>query len=246
MRIALYIISALLSFFIFILAFAPASPFWSLVQADVKKNIPDLNIYRVGGTVWDGQGELQFRQFPPSTILWHLSATRLVNQIADIQIEAQGEGHELRARLGLSETGSFLDNLTGFIHSDYINEVSTQFGFTFSGELEIKTLNLEGDNRWLTGASGEATWSGGRILLNTGPEPQVLDLPPLNGQLTFFDRQLVLDITYKQLTLLQIKLKEGGWAEISVKARLFEVANLPGPGGSDPDETVLLLEEKIL
>ncbi len=246
MKIALYITIAILSFLVFILAFAPASPFWSLVQADVKKNIPDLNVYRVGGTVWDGQGEIQFRQFPPSTIFWHLSATQLLNRIADIQISAGGEGHELTARLSLAESESFLQDLTGLIDSDYINEVSTQFGFTFSGELKIKNLNLEGNNRWLTNADGEAYWSGGRILLNTGPDPQVLVLPPLDGQLTFVDNQLVLDITHKQLTLLKIKLKEGGWAEISIKGRLLKLANLPWPEGSNPDETVLLLEEKIL
>jgi hypothetical protein len=40
-------------------------------------------------------------------------------------------------------------------------------------------------------------------------------------------------------------LKPDGWAEISVKARLFDLAKVPWPAGSNLDETVLLLEEQL-
>lgn len=246
MKLLLYIATALLSFLVFLVIFAPASSAWSLVSEDVYNRVPDLNVFRVGGTIWDGQGEIQFRQFPTSALNWQLSPAKLINSTANFHFTAEGQGHSLQAEAALTRSSGALQSLKGSISSDYINAMSEQFGFTFSGELEIQALELTFDRQWITSASGSVHWTGGRILLNASANPQVIQLPPLDGELYFRDQQLILDITYEQLVLMQIILKEGGWAEVAVKGRLFDIANLPSLDASDPDETILLLEEKIL
>jgi hypothetical protein len=246
MKPSLYIATAMLSFLIFLVIFAPASPFWSLVGEDVQDRIPDLKVYRVAGTIWDGEAEIQFRQFPSSTLNWQLSPGELISGAANIHLWANGPGHSLQAEATLSASSGSLQSVNGVISSDYINEVSEQFGLIFSGDLEIHALNVSSDSRWVTDASGSAHWGGGQILLNTSLETQPFLLPPLDGELYFQNQQLILDIAEQNSLLIQIILKQSGWAEIAIKGRLFEVANLQLPNGSHPDETILLLEEKIL
>lgn len=230
----------------FIVVFAPASSAWALVSEDVHNRIPDLRVFRIGGTIWNGEGEIQFRQFPPSTLNWRLSPGELIKRTANLHLTATGQGHSLQAGAAIGPSYGAIQSLQGVISSHYINEVSEQFGFTFSGEIEIQEINLSVDNQWITSANGTAKWSGGRILLNTPMAPQTIELPPLDGELYLRNQQLVLDITYQQLVVMQIVLKKGGWAEVSIKGRMFDIANLTSPGDSGPDETILLLEEKIL
>jgi hypothetical protein len=242
MKLILYIATAVLSFLIFLIIFAPASPAWSLIDKDVQDRIPDLNVSRVGGTIWNGQAEIQFRQFPPSTLNWQLSPGKLIQGTAKFHLLVDGQGHSIQSEATLGSTSGSLQSAKGVISSDYINKVSEQYGLIFSGDLEFQELNVVANNDWITGATGSARWTGGQILLN---QNQTILLPPLDGELYFQNQQLILDITEQNSQLIQIILKQSGWAEIAIKSRMLEIANLPLPTGSHPEETILLLEEKI-
>ncbi|MCH7741431.1 MAG: type II secretion system protein N [Proteobacteria bacterium] len=242
----LYISIAVASFLMFIIVFAPATPVWSLIRETVHERVPDLNVYRVSGTIWSGESEIQFRRFPPSLVTWQLSPVDLIKGVAKIRVRAQGEGHLLEAEVALTASNADIKSLHGTIDSNYVNVVSEEFGFTFSGNLEIRELSISADRIWITGAAGTAHWTGGRIIITTAAGPQSFVLPPLQALFLMRQQRLILDITHQQQTLISIILRKGGWAEIAIKARMFVLANLPMPGGSDRDETILLIEEKIL
>jgi hypothetical protein len=167
----------------------------------------------------------------------------LIQGTANMHLLVDGQGHSIQTEATLGSSSGSLQSAEGVISSDYINQVSEQFGLFFSGDLEFEEFNVAANSDWITAATGSAHWTGGQILLN---QSQTILLPPLDGELYFQDQQLILDITEQNLTLIQIILKQSGWAEIAIKSRMLELANLPVPNGSHPDETILLLEEKIL
>jgi Type II secretion system (T2SS), protein N len=241
-----YLSAALLSFLIFVTVFAPAAPVWSIIREDVQARVPDLNVYRVSGTIWNGESEVQFRQFPPSLLSWHLSPIDLIKGVAVIKATMTGEGHSLDAGVSLKSSGGDIRSLHGTISSGYVNQMSEQFGITFSGELEINELSVSSDKLWISDAHGTADWNGGRILITTAASPQTMILPPLKGVLLYQHERLILNITHQQQMLIRITLKKGGWAEVDIRNRMFDLASLPLPEGSDPDETILIIEEKIL
>jgi hypothetical protein len=243
MKLILYIATAVLSFLIFLVIFAPASAAWSLIDKDVQDRIPDLNVSRVGGTIWNGEAEIQFRQFPPSTLNWQLSPGKLIQGTANIHLLVDGQGHSIKAEATLGASYGSLQSARGVVSSDYVNKVSEQFGLIFSGDLEFQEFNVAANSDWITAATGSAHWTGGQILIN---QSQTILLPPLDGELYYQNQQLIFDITDQNLQLIQIILKQSGWAEVDIKSRMLELANLPLPNGSHPDETILLLEEKIL
>jgi hypothetical protein len=246
MKLSLYIATAVLSFLIFLVIFAPASAAWSLIDKDVQARIPDLNVSRVGGTIWNGEAEIQFRQLPPSTLNWKLSPGKLIQGTANIHLLVEGQGHSIQTEATLGSSSGSLQSAKGVISSDYINKVSKQTSLVISGELEFQEFNVAANSDWITAATGSTRWTGGQILINQSQASQTILLPPLEGELYFQNQQLILDITEQNLELIQVILKQSGWAEIAIKSRMLELANLPLPNGSHPDETILLLEEKIL
>ncbi len=246
MKPPLYVLLAIVSFLVFTVAFAPASPVWSSIREDVHEAAPDLNLFGVSGTIWNGEGEMQFRQFPASLLTWKLSSTSLIRGIAKIQLSAAGQDHKVEGEASLTPAAVHINALHGLINSEYINRVSEGFGFTFSGDLEVEELSISTDWHWITDARGSAHWSGGQILVVMPDGPQYLTLPPLKGELHKQQDQLALNITLEEQILIAITLKRGGWAKVAIKGILFDAANLPIPQGSKPDETILLIEEKIL
>ena len=47
------------------------------------------------------------------------------------------------------------------------------------------------------------------------------------------------------LAVIDMRLKPNGWIIVVVKARLFDLASLSLPEGSDPEDSVLEFEERI-
>jgi len=244
MKISAYLSIAVIAFLGFLIAFAPASVLWSVIEKDVSRAVPDLKVMSVGGSIWSGKTEIQFRQFPSSRLSWTISPLNILSGTGSIRIIAEGNGHsmELEADATPSEVDMKIPN--GNLSSDYINRVSEQYGLIFAGNLSFNEVFMATREAKLVDATGFAHWTGGRVFVAGQSQP--LDLPPLNGELLFADQLLVLNVTYQQLSMIKISLNEQGWATIAIKGRFFDIADLPRPDSTNPDETILLLEEKIL
>ena len=244
MKISAYILIAALTFSGFLVVFAPASLVWSTVQGDVTKAVPDLSVIKMGGSIWHGKSEIQFRQFPLSKITWEISPLKLLRGAESISITADGHGHSLDIEALITPSEGQVELLEGEFGSSYINSISEPYGLTFSGDLIIDKVSFVASKDEIKDASGTVHWSGGRVIVAGKDQP--LDLPPLDGKLFFEKQLLTFDVTFEQASLLRISLNKQGWAHIAIKGRFFDIANLPRPDGTSPDETILLLEEKIL
>lgn len=244
-RLLLYIGIGVSAFVIFVVIFAPASAAWLLVHNEVEKAFPELRVYSIEGTVWSGTGQLQYRGFPVSRLTWHLKPGALLDGTADLDLTLGGEGLGVRGNAVIGRDRALLRQFTGYLDSDYINTASQNYGLRFSGRLDIDRLMLETDRQWLTAASGDMAWDGGRVVFQSGDQVEVLNLPPLNGSLAMDDRNLRLAIRHDQAPVLNVALQPDGWARVDLKARLFQLADLDWPTGSDPDDTVLQVEEQI-
>ncbi len=245
-RILIYSTVALLSFLGFIVAFAPASPFWGLVEADVKRQLPGLDLYTIDGTIWSGSARFKYRTFPQSRLAWDLAPLPLLAGTARLDVTANGDGHHIEGSGDIRPAGGEIRQISGFLHSSFINAASEPYGLTFPGRLDILGLALNLDQGWFTRASGNIHWDGGRIIYHTYRGAQVFDLPPLDGKLYLRQKQLALDIHHQEQTVLNVTLKPDGWARVDLKARLFELADLPWPEDLAPGDTVIQVEEQVL
>jgi hypothetical protein len=154
--------------------------------------------------------------------------------------------------LNLSQAETLIEGLQGKISSSFVNQESETLGLTFTGELELLNINFSADRRWITAIDGNLHWTGGKVhyrpdsSADPGYTPgQIFELPALDGALSLEGNILLLNVVYRGASLILVRLKPDGWAEISVKARLFDLAKVPWPAGSNLDETVLLLEEQL-
>lgn len=247
MRVFLFGLIAFLTFCTFVLVFAPASLVWRAAEREVIQNVPDLHVLRVGGTVWSGEAELAYRQFPISTLNWVIAPLPLLKARVDTQLNLVGEGHEFNASGQIAEQLAQLVSLQGFVDAEYINRVSQPQGLTFSGRVDIQNMAITSDLRWVQAATGRIYWPGGKIISRTrAAGTQVFDLPALTGDISMKGDVIYLNLHHNNETVVDILLKPDGWVRVDVKARLFDLTNLPWPAGSSPDDTVLEFEEKLL
>ena len=251
-RIFMYIVAGSVTFLGFIMAFAPASLLYSTVEAELDKVIPEVQLVSMSDTIWRGTALLRYRGFPDFTLNWRLAATPLMAANISADIEVAGEGHALSTHLNLSQAETLIEGLQGKISSSFVNQESETLGLTFTGELELQNINFSADRRWITAIDGNLHWTGGKVhyrpdsSADPGYTPgQIFELPALDGALSLEGNILVLNVVYQSASLILIRLKPDGWAEISVKARLFDLAKVPWPACSNLDETVLQLEEQL-
>ncbi|MBV1877260.1 MAG: type II secretion system protein N [Pseudomonadales bacterium] len=274
-RLSGFCFVALISFLGFLLVRAPAAPIWSLLNNNANTNanqpLPDLQVLLVSGTVWDGLAELQYRDFPNSLLSWQLmpfistdppstkAATEqdtskinpaedntIIPLAIDLDLSAKGIAHHLMAEVVAKSNKIVITNLRGDIGSTYINAISQPQGLTFSGAINVGQINLASDLKWLQQANGTITWPGGKIT-SRAPDgaTQVFNLPALDGIISLQSEILGLEIQHNNEPLINIELKQDGWIRVKVKARIFDLARLPWPSGTNLDDTVLEFEEQV-
>ncbi len=249
-KFATYALIALVTFASFIIVFAPASLLWRQVEPGLLSNVPDLSVGSVRGTLWEGNAELYYRQFPGSQLDWEVSPTPLIfNQTVKSHLTLAGDGHQFNAMVEANRQSLLVDSLKGFVAAPYINRVSQPQGLTFVGQVDIQALNLSSDLNWIQTASGTITWPGGKIVSRTlAAGTRVFDLPALRGDLSMQGQNihLVVHPNDPNQTMVDITVKPDGWVVVAVKARLFDLAGLAWPSGSSLDDTVLQFEEQLL
>ena len=251
-RIFMYFGAGAVSFLGFIIAFAPSSLLYSTVEAELNKVIPEIHLVAMTDTIWRGNALLRYRGFPDFTLSWRLAAAPLITANISADIEVRGAGHALSTHLDLNQAETFIVGLQGKIASSFINQESENLGLRFTGDLELQNIDLSADRSWVTAIDGNLHWTGGKVHY-TPHSPadsmhipgQIFELPALDGALSLEGNILLLNVVYQGDSLILVRLKPDGWAEISVKARLFDLAKVPWPAGSNLDETVLQLEEQL-
>ena len=243
-KFILYGLTAVFSFMVILIIRAPANFAWQMIRDDI--DVPELTIYSVGGTVWNGKTRFGFRDFPVSDLTWNLAPWPLFNGAADMQIDVKGIGHEIHSNVTLSDNTGRLNNLRGILDSEYINQAGRRLGLQFAGELLLEEINIVSDGAWFTQMQGLIHWTGGQMLYRESVGFSAVTLPPLDGKLDLVAGRLTLVINQQDLPLLTITLERDGWATVALKARLFDLVNLPWPNGNSADDTVLIIEENIL
>ncbi|HIG41637.1 MAG: type II secretion system protein N [bacterium] len=243
MKVLLYFVAALLSFIIFMAVLTPAAVVWRLISDEVS--IPNLQVYQVSGTLWNGQAELKYRQFPISSLHWEIDPLSLVYGDIELEFLISGDSHEFSGEALLGHSRVAIVNLRGTLGSRYINDVSRSQGYTISGEFEVRDVNLATDFRLFNDAGGRVYWSGGRIVSLNEPGTRVWDLPSLEGDLDLVDSSVELLIHREQASVVDIRLKPDGWMSVTIKGRLLSLAKLPLPSATGMQDTVLEFEEKV-
>ncbi len=244
-KLLIFFFAAIVSFIGFLIVLAPAAPIWAVVGEDFVDRIPELKVHRVNGTIWKGDLSIRYRQFPNSDMSWQMRPIRLLALVADLRLNLTGNHHNFSADTEIERTGIKLTNLSGTLNGAYINTISQPQGLMFSGEFKLSDISITSDMKWIQSAQGTISWPGGRVISRNESSTQIFELPALQGDLGMKGDSVQLLIHSDRLAVIDIRLKPNGWIIVIVKARLFDLASLSLPEGSDPEDSVLEFEERI-
>lgn len=243
-RFLIYAAVFIAGFVTFVLIFAPAATVWQLSRSQIERQLPNLQVTSVEGTIWSGSANLRYWNFPSTDVHWRILPLSLLRGRLDFVTVASGNHIHLETN-GSIAPGHIDAVSNGIIDSAWINPVSTQYGLKFTGKLTVNALHLVSDFRWFSEADGMLHWNGGPIYFQTARGPQGISLPALDGALQEAGEDLHLDVTHASRRLLNVVLHRSGWAKVDLKTRLFKTANLPWPAGEKQEDTALSVEEQL-
>jgi len=216
-----------LSFLMYIIYSAPASIAVNMMEEDIELNAPDIQLGQTNGTLWNGDQELQYRQFPPINIAWDLSVLPIITGRIDSKTQLTGDGVEATFDLTASGNQGAISNLTGSVGSRYLNQITIPYGLDLSDTLAIQTVDTSWENNWLTALSGNLNWPGGIVHIETPLALLSIKLPPLTGKLSMEGSDARLHITDAGNALMNIRLKKDGWAVVAINYSLLEMIGMP-------------------
>lgn len=243
-----------LSFLVYIIYSAPASIAVNMMEEDMKLNAPDIQLGQTTGTFWNGDQELQYRQFPPINLAWDLSVLPVFTGRIDSETQLTGDGVEATFDLTASGNQGAISNLTGSVGSRYLNQITIPYGLDLSESVAIQTLDTTWENNWLTALSGNLNWPGGIVHIETPLALLSIKLPTLSGKLSMEGSDARLHITDAGNELMNIRLKKDGWAIVAINYPLLEMIGMPfqfappapaGTARTKESVPALVFEEKV-
>ncbi|MBT4160041.1 MAG: type II secretion system protein N [Gammaproteobacteria bacterium] len=241
----LFALIGLAAFLTFMIAMVPAAPIYSAFEEELAHNLPDITLSDVGGSIWNGRGEISYRQFPPGNINWQLSPVQALTGTAAIDIQLNGTGLEADIVGALTADGGRLSKLTASVSADYLNQVTLNYGLDLSGEVQLPKASLTFNKSWLTSAEGDLRWTGGIVHIETPERIHTVKLPAFDGQVSMIGDTLELHITQTGTRMMEISLTPDGWAKVAIDYALIDLVDLPLPGSRDTSEPAVIMEEKI-
>ncbi len=159
-------ISALVVYFLYlVISSAPAT----LVSTLLNKNVPNLNLSSVTGTVWSGKAmgasvNLEGAPLKFGPLTWHLSPIKLfmLKGCAEIKSEKLA-GDFCRSVTGNHQLDKVKLELPAGIASAYLREANASVDGTLFLQLDKAEF---GKTLQLTALKGRATWAGAKVAAN--------------------------------------------------------------------------------
>ena len=241
-----YLLIGVITFLAFLIIMAPAATVVSAFEDDLQASVPGMTLTGIRGSLWQGESDLSYGKLPPVLLNWELSALPLLTGTANTHLEFSGTGLSAEVDGAFSDAGGEISQLNATITGDYLNQVTIDYGLELSGEVQLTETSLGFDQQWLTHASGRLTWSGGIVHIETPQQIHTVKLPPLDASVSMSDRDLIMQVTEAGREMMNIAVRQDGWAKVDISYTFMEMVNLPLPGGILSDGQAVTLEEKIL
>lgn len=203
-----YILTAITSYFLLLIASIPAQPVTQLINANTS-----ITMQGISGTLWNGQAyavsineTVQLKNTQWSFNLWKL----LIGQIAT-NIKTQYQGNNINTELGLSFLGRyFANNLSAKMPAKDVAELANIPLAQLSGLISLNIDHAQWKQGELPMASGQINWKDATITVS--------DTASLGNVL------ITLDESEDQLLFADIK-NQGGDIKITGTAELIPEAD---------------------
>lgn len=231
------IIGALI-FLALIVARLPAGLLRSLVPEHSPVNLLDL-----GGTVWNGNGDLLVDGLPLGRLHWAFAPVTLMEGSLGYDLRLSGAGAELSGRVQQGLTSARVE-AAGNIRASFVNQWLAPYHIDLSGNFQLLDVEAMMTGQTLAGLSGQIHWEGGPIQYRLSGNMHNSSLPAMIADLGPGPEATAHGVG-EYTPMLISELKTNGFIRFGVTKYLTRLLGEPWPGG-DPDHAVVLeVEEQV-
>jgi len=243
-----YVSVFLLSLFCFLVATLPANFVWqSILSPQVNTRGMGLDVISVDGTVWQGRALISYKSLS-SVVNWNISVIDALSLSLPIEInvDSQVGKAQLFASIGLSQ--SSLEIVKADVDVSKLSPVFQRQRVVLDGDLLVKNLLVNINERKISSASGLASWSGGDIAYPVGRQLHERNLPSFRAELSSSaegDVQLGIRDADAKFNVIDLKLDEKGEVMLKVTRRLLDISNEAWPKNSREQDVVFKIKKMI-
>ncbi len=155
-----YLLTAVIAYFVFLIATIPAKPVIDLVNG----NSP-VTIQGVSGTLWNGKAYIvSFENIQLKKTEWSFNLWKLFIGSIAIDINSRFSGNDIAAQLGTSFTGRyFINDLSAKISAQAMTEIANIPIAQLDGMISLNIEHAQWKQGELPLATGEIKWTAAAI-----------------------------------------------------------------------------------
>jgi len=246
-RTGILLLIGTLTFCASIIINLPASLFSGHIDR-AAQNLKGLQIGKISGTIWKGNLEAQYQEFPVTSVSWNTALFPLILGRLNLDLSLDASGLKAKSDLSVSRDTLKLTNLDLEINSSFINTTTRPYGLRLSESFTVTAPEIYVSNNWLSKINGRLVWPGGVIEIETPLERLRTQLPMLRGIAKMENKEVKLYIYSKSEEIIILSLNRLGWAKAEINHLFFEIAKIPFPasGSANQKDPAITMEEKIL
>lgn len=231
------IVGALI-FMALIIARVPAGLLRSLIPETSPVNLLDL-----GGTVWNGTGDLLIDGLAVGRLHWAFAPVTLMKGSLGYDLRLSGAGAELSGRVQKGLASARIQ-AAGNIGASFVNQWLAPYHIDLSGDFQLLGVEATLTRQVLERLSGQIRWEGGPIQYRLSGNMHNSSLPAMVADLGPGPEATARGVE-ESTPLLITELKPDGFIRFGVTKYLTKLLGEPWPGG-DPDHAVVLeVEEQV-
>jgi hypothetical protein len=233
------ILLGILLFLGFCIAFAPAG-----LTSLILDRMHGVDMTRVSGTLWQGEGDLYVRSEPLGRLQWDVHPATLLEGALGGDFALTDAHHELRGTADVGLNRTFTVDVSGKVGAQTVNRWLEPYDMTISGTINLSSTLLTFDAVTLRDAGGAVDWEGGSITYPAGNGIQSSILPPLRATLGP-GPAAIITTRDDAAPLVTAELFDNGIAKVGVTARMTRLLDLSWTE-TEPDSAVVLeVEEQV-
>lgn len=254
-----YLLLALTSLLLFVVALTPLHFVWSFVEDKVQQ-LP-VSIEQPVGTVWSGKTRLGSNSsnlsIEPFALEWRLSPWTLMVGRLDLMLAVDNSAMRLDGRLiskfdfaNLQPQYIQIGELSGYIDSSLLTTVFQPQRVSATGSIELTSMGgrFNWSDRLLDNVSGQLNYSGGDIDFVANRQRVKSEIPPIFGALQM--SETIAEIAFSQVDsspLARAYIQPDGWGGVAVRRRTLDMVGQKWQDdAATPDTVIFEVSQKIL
>jgi hypothetical protein len=246
-KILLFVFVFVVSYTLFLVATLPAEKAWRIASLFIQVNRLPVRPVGFKGTIWSGSALIRYQSIS-GVLSWNISFDQWTQRRVALGLHWYNGTDNVKARLAVSPSRLYLNVMPSYVGLKPLTPLFRRQRIWLDGILKVRNLEIVTDGQKIYRAEGNLTWTGGDIRYPEGYLVKSQHFPAFGAVVYQKNQNTYVDIkdANSSINAISAEVNPEGWATVTVKRRLLDVAHEQWPNNVKATATVFKIKQKIL